>query len=65
MIDFSYKIESEENKRHSAGVSASSAKKVHEFIYHPQVIKDLPRGTAIFVNKDTGLKIKVVINMPF
>lgn len=42
-----------------------SARRVREFLYHPDEIKNLPTGKAIYMSKDTNFHGKVIINKPF
>ena len=42
-----------------------SAKRVREFFYHPDDIKVLKTGNAIYMSKDTNFHCKVKINKPF
>ena len=42
-----------------------SAKRVREYLYHPDDIKALKTGNAILLSRDNGFHNKVVINKPF
>jgi len=42
-----------------------SAKRVREFFYHPDDIKNLKTGEAIFLSKDIDFHSKIKINKPF
>ena len=42
-----------------------SAKRVREFLYHPDDIKTLSTGNAILLSRDNGFHSKVVIYKPF
>ena len=42
-----------------------SAKRVREFLYHPDDIKSLKTGQGIYLSRDTGLDSKIVVNKPF
>jgi len=42
-----------------------SLRKTHEFIYHPQEIKQLVLGTAIFISRDKMFHTRIHVNKPF
>ena len=42
-----------------------SARRVREFLYHPDDIKTLKTGNAILLSRDNGFHCKVVIYKPF
>ena len=42
-----------------------SAKRVREFLYHPDDIKTLQTGKGIFLSRDTGITSELHINKPF
>jgi len=42
-----------------------SAKRVREFLYHPDEIKSLKTGNAILLSRDSGFDSMIVVNMPF
>jgi len=42
-----------------------SAKRVREYIYHPDDIKALKQGKGFFMSRDTGTHCKVTIQKPF
>jgi Type IV secretory pathway, VirD4 components len=42
-----------------------SAKRVREFLYHPDEIKTLQTGKGIFLSRDTGITSEININKPF
>ena len=42
-----------------------SAKRVREFLYHPDDIKTLQTGKGIFLSRDTGITSELNINKPF
>ena len=42
-----------------------SAKRVREFLYHPDDIKTLKTGEGIFLSRDTGYQSKIKVNKPF
>lgn len=42
-----------------------SLRDTREFIYHPDEIKNLPQGVALFISKDENTKDKIKVNKPF
>jgi len=42
-----------------------SLRKTREFIYHPDDIKLLKAGTAIFLSRDKMVHAKINVNKPF
>lgn len=42
-----------------------SARRTHEFIIHPDIIKNQRTGQAVFVSKDTGEIEKIQVHKPF
>jgi len=42
-----------------------SAKRVREFLYHPDDIKTLKVGNGILLSRDNGIHNKIVVNMPY
>ncbi|MDD3304116.1 MAG: type IV secretion system DNA-binding domain-containing protein [Clostridia bacterium] len=46
-------------------VGKGSARKVREFVIHPDEIKSLPSWYAYFVSKDSGAVEKIKVNKPF
>jgi len=42
-----------------------SARRVREFLYHPDEIKTLKIGNAILLSKDNGFNSRVLVNKPF
>ena len=42
-----------------------SAKRVREFLYHPDDIKELKTGKGIFLSRDTGYHSRININKPY
>ena len=49
----------------SKGTGYGSARRVREFIYHPDEIKQLKTGVAYFISKDTGEHSKINVRKPF
>ena len=42
-----------------------SARRVREFLYHPDDIKTLPIGKGIYMSKDSNFHSMIFINKPF
>jgi len=42
-----------------------SARRVREFLYHPDDIKSFKTGNGVFMSKDSGTHSKIIINKPF
>ena len=49
----------------TAETGFGSAKRIREFYYHPDEIKELKTGKGIFLSRDTGHHTKVNIHKPF
>jgi len=49
----------------TAETGFGSAKRVREFLYHPDDIKTLKTGNAILLSRDSGVHSKVWVNKPF
>lgn len=62
-IEVTYKIEQKNSNTESTGYG--SAKRVREFIFHPDDIKALKTGEAFYISRDNNTYIKVKINKPF
>ncbi len=62
-MEVTYQIE--QNKEYSAGTGLGSAKLVREFIYHPDDIKALRTGEAIYLSKDEHVHAKIKVYKPF
>ena len=58
-----YQITGESGKVKSTDLG--SLRKTREFIYHPDDIKQLSTGTAIYLSRDFNVHTKVKINKPF
>jgi len=61
-MDITYQIKSESG--HTSDTGLGSMKNTREFLYHPDEIKILRTGEAIFLSKDNGYHSKVDINKP-
>lgn len=62
-LDITYQLQQEAYNTKATGLG--SARRVKEFLYHPNVIKNLKTGEAIFLSKDTNKHAKIFINKPF
>lgn len=62
-IELTYQIEQDSYTAVSTGLG--SARKVREFIYHPDDIKQLRTGEAFYISKDERKYVKLHINKPF
>lgn len=62
-MSMTYRIEEKHNN--TAGTGYGSARRVREFIFHPDDIKSLKTGSAFFVSKDTGEHSKINVRKPF
>lgn len=62
-IDVTYQIEQDSHISVSTG--RGSARKVREFIYHPDEIKQLRTCEAFYISKDERKYVKLHINKPF
>ena len=58
-MDVTYQISS------NTDTGMGSARRTREFIYHPDDIKNLPRGVGFLISKDNNFKTKIIINKPF
>ena len=62
-MEVTYQIE--QSKQMSASTGLGSAKRVREYVYHPDDIKTLRTGEAIYLSKDEGISAKIKVNKPF
>ena len=62
-MEVTYKIEQKSHTTESSGYG--SAKRVREFIFHPDEIKALKTGEAFYISRDNNTYIKLKINKPF
>jgi type IV secretory pathway TraG/TraD family ATPase VirD4 len=62
-MDVSYQLQSDNSV--TTGTGMGSAKIVREYLFHPDEIKNLERGKAILVNKDSGYKLMINVHKPF
>lgn len=62
-IEVTYQIEQQAQNTNTTGLG--SAKRVREFLYHPDDIKALKTGRGFFLSRDDNIHCSVVINKPF
>ena len=62
-IEVTYQLE--QKGLNTAETGFGSAKRVREFLYHPDDIKTLKTGHAILLSRDNNFHSKVFINKPF
>lgn len=60
-MKMTYQISSDEEEETQKG----SARRIHEFLVHPDAIKNLKVGTGYYISRDTGIVEKLKINKPF
>lgn len=61
-MNVTYQIKNEKSTTDTTGVG--SARMTREYLYHPDVIKTLSVGEAIYVNKDINIHYKIKVNKP-
>ena len=61
-MNVTYQIKNNQGATDTTGVG--SARRTREYLYHPDVIKNLKTGEAIFISKDTNIHYKLKINKP-
>jgi len=62
-MEITYQLQAQGGMTGETGLG--SAKRVREYIYHPDDIKDLGTGKAFFLSRDSGQRCKVAIHKPF
>ena len=62
-IDVTYQLE--QDNRTTTATGLGSARRVREFLYHPDDIKFLPTGKGIFLSRDYNTHCKLDIYKPF
>jgi type IV secretory pathway TraG/TraD family ATPase VirD4 len=62
-MEVTYQIE--QSNQLSASTGKGSAKLVREYKYHPDDIKSLRTGEAVYLSKDQNKSAKIKVNMPF
>lgn len=63
-MEVTYQLQQQDMNTTTTGLG--SAKRVREFLYHPDEIKRLDTGIGIFLSKDQkNYNTKIIINKPF
>jgi type IV secretory pathway TraG/TraD family ATPase VirD4 len=62
-MEVTYQIE--QSNQLSASTGKGSARLVREYKYHPDDIKSLKTGEAVYLSKDQNKNAKIKVNMPF
>jgi len=62
-VEVTYQIEQQSRVTNTTGLG--SAKRVREFLYHPDEIKSLTTGKALFLSKDNNFHCRLNVNKPF
>lgn len=62
-IDVTYQLE--QDNRITTATGLGSARRVREFLYHPDDIKSLPTGKGVFLSRDYNQHCKIDIHKPF
>lgn len=62
-VEVTYQVEQQSRVTSSTGLG--SAKRVREFLYHPDEIKTLATGNAFFLSKDNNFSCRLKVNKPF
>ena len=62
-MEVTYQIQQQERRTSTTGLG--SARRVREFIYHPDEIKDLKTGEGFFLSRDEHFHCKLQVNKPF
>lgn len=62
-MEVTYQIEQQQRRTSTTGLG--SARRVREFLYHPDEIKDLRTGEAFYRSHDEHFHCKLQINKPF
>ena len=63
-LDVTFQITNRES-RYTEDTGYGSARRVREFIYHPDEIKTFSTGRGVFMCKDNNSHSKIIINKPF
>jgi len=63
-LDVTFQITNQQS-RYTEDTGYGSARRVHEFIYHPDDIKGFMTGNGIYMSKDNGTHSRIIINKPF
>lgn len=62
-IEVTYQIEQQARSTNSTGLG--SARRVREFLYHPDDIKALKTGKGVFLSRDDNIHCYLSVNKPF
>lgn len=62
-IEVTYQIEQQARNTNTTGLG--SARRVREFLYHPDDIKALKTGKGFYLSRDSNIHCPVTINKPF
>ena len=62
-MDVTYQIQ--QSGQTSSSTGRGSARVVREYIYHPDDIKNLRVGEAVYLSKDESICTKIKVYMPF
>lgn len=62
-MEVTYQIAQQERRTSTTGLG--SARRVREFLYHPDEIKDLKTGEAFFLSRDEHFHCKLHVKKPF
>ena len=62
-MEVTYQVE--QQSRHTNTTGLGSAKRVREFLYHPDDIKTLQVGKGFYLSKDLNTHCRIAINKPF
>ena len=62
-VEVTYQVEQQSRVTNATGLG--SAKRVREFLYHPDEIKTLATGNAFFLSKDNNFSCRLKVNKPF
>lgn len=63
-IDVTYQLK-ENGYFSTSDTGLGSARRVREYLYHPDEIKTLSTGSAIYISKDSNYHTKIKVSMPF
>ena len=63
-LDVTFQLTNREG-RFTEDTGYGSARRVREFLYHPDEIKNFRTGNGIYMSKDSGTHSKIIINKPF
>ena len=62
-LEVTYQLEQRELNTSTTGFG--SARRVREYLYHPDDIKNLQTGKGIYLSKDSNYHSKIIVNKPF